>query len=375
LGELLQRKGDFIAAAKQYELVSGDPDYNFTARFNAAQCYYEALGGKNMERSAIYVKDGQRTETQKSQPAAQAVNLDRDALRARAITTLRDAIRMEPSAEQSAQASQRKALHDSRGRAIYMLATLLEHQPRIDYREVASILDDYETRYPAMTAHFNQTFEWRVEALDDTEQYPLLEREAKGLVAHDATTPAYNDYVKEIGIDFWKNAAVKQTAGNHRGYVEDARLTVTTYEYFERMVNAGNIPAKNLTGTLSILGQAYLATGDVDRAATIFNQVVKADPGSPDANAGLARIAQTRKNYKDALDLWSRVESVAAESDPLFYESKYSMAMIFAEQGKTTSACNKLAATRNEHPNLGSADMKEQWDALQHKVCPNPTES
>jgi Tfp pilus assembly protein PilF len=141
------------------------------------------------------------------------------------------------------------------------------------------------------------------------------------------------------------------------------------------MVNAGNIPAKNLTGTLSILGEAYLATRDIDRAAAVFKQVVNADPGSPDANAGLARIAQARKNYKDALDLWSRVESVAAESDPLFYESKYSMAIIFAEEGKITNACNKLAATRSEHPTLGAVDMKAQWDALQHKICPDHTES
>jgi tetratricopeptide (TPR) repeat protein len=282
---------------------------------------------------------------------------------------------MEPSAEQSAPVSQRKALHDSRGRAIYMLATLLEHQPRIDYSEIASVLDDYETRYPAMKEHFNQTFEWRVEALDYTEQYPQLQREAKTLVAHDAATPGYNDYVKEIGIDFWRNAALKQSAGNHRGYFEDAKLTATTYEYFARMVNAGNIPAKNLTGTLSILGEAYLATRDIDRAAAVFKQVVNADPGSPDANAGLARIAQARKNYKDALDLWSRVESVAAESDPLFYESKYSMAIIFAEEGKITNACNKLAATRSEHPTLGAVDMKAQWDALQHKICPDHTES
>ena len=57
--------------------------------------------------------------------------------------------------------------------------------------------------------------------------------------------------------------------------------------------------------------------------------MVAADPGSPDANAGLARIAQAQKNYKDAMDLWSRVESVAAESDSLFYEAKYNIAEIF----------------------------------------------
>jgi hypothetical protein len=31
--------------------------------------------------------------------------------------------------------------------------------------------------------------------------------------------------------------------------------------------------------------------------------------------------------------------------------------------------------TANEHPNLGSPAMKAQWDALQHKVCINRTES
>ena len=69
---------------------------------------------------------------------------------------------------------------------------------------------------------------------------------------------------------------------------------------------------------------------DVDKAQAIFSQVAAADAASPDANAGLARIAQSKKDYKDAIDLWSRVESVAAESDPLFYEAKYSMAEILA---------------------------------------------
>jgi len=107
-----------------------------------------------------------------------------------------------------------------------------------------------------------------------------------------------------------------------------------------------------------------------DRAEAVFNQVLRADAGSPDANAGLARIAQTRKDYKDALDLWGRVESVAAESDPLFYESKYNMAEIFADEGKVRSACGKLTETRTEHPNLGSPAMKAQWGELQHKLCP-----
>src|SRR6266849_5528191 len=358
LGEIFQKRGNYLDAAREYEQVAGTPDYDFTARFNAAECYYELLAGKGRTGAAPAMNE-------QSQPP----RIDRDAIRNSTIAALREAIKLEPAAERSAPLAQHKALHDSRGRAVYMLATLLEHEPKIDDAEVASVLDGFETQYPAMSAHFNETFEWRVEALDHLGNYPELQREMTALVAHDQATPAGNDFIKEIGYDLWKNGTIKNTQGDRNGYLADARLTAITYEYFERMVKEGKIPAKNLSGTLSILGQSYLAINQIARAQTVFNHVVAADPGSPDANAGLARIAQTRNDYKNAMDLWSRVESVAAESDTLFYEAKYNLAEIFAAEGNITGACNKLAITRSEHPNLGTPEMKAQWTSLQRKLC------
>ena len=361
LAERLQRRKDFVGAAKQYEQVTGNPDYEFTARFNAADAYYQALGGKLLEAP----------QTPDNHAPNNANNAE---VRAAAIRTLRAALVLEPAAERDASTLQRKTLHDSRGRAIYMLATLLEGEPNPDYRAIASTLDSFEPQYPAMKDHFNQTTEWRIAALDRMGDYAALDREVQALNGR-ATLATDVDYMKEIGLDFWKSAAVKLATGDHRGYVGDARLTAATYDFFERLVNAGKIPVKNLTGTLSILGQAYLAMNEPQRGAAVFNQIVKADPGSPDANAGLAQIAQNGKNYRDALDLWTRVESVAAESDPLFYESKYRMAEIFAQEGNAANACNKLTVTRGEHPNLGSPPMKSRWDELQRRVCSNHTES
>ena len=365
LGEYLQHKHDYVAAAKQYEQVSGSTSYNFTARYNAAQCYWAALNEKKTETAPIAPAGSKNAVT---------AGMDRTQLRAAAIAALRETIKLAPQAESNASLSLRKPIRDSHGRAVFMLATLLESEPKVDYREVASLLQGFETAYPAMSSHFNQVFEWRIDALDRTRQYAELEREVQALVAKDATDPAQNDYIKEIGYDFWKSAQAKLAAGDHQGYLEDAKLTATTYEYFERMVKEGKTPTKNLTGTLSTLGEAYLAMNQVDRADAVFTQVIKADAGSPDANAGLARIAQTRKDYKNALDLWGRVESTAAESDPLFYESKYNMAQIFGQEGNVRSACGKLVETRTEHPNLGSPAMKAQWGELQHKLCPNSTE-
>lgn len=358
LAERLQREKDYLGAARQYEQVTGNPDYEFTARFNAADAYYQALGGKALEapRTAAPGPPDER----------------RQELRAAAIRTLREAINLEPAAESDASLTQRKTLHESRGRAIYMLATLLESAPQPDYRTIASILTGFESEYPSMKDHFDQTFEWRLLALERIGDYAALDREVTALTARNHL--ANLDYVKEIGLDFWQSGARKLAAGDRDGYVADARLTAATYGYFERMVNEGKLPAKNLTGTLSILGQACLAMNQPDRAEAVFTQVVRADPASPDANAGLARIAQIRKDYKDALDLWTRVESVAAESDPLYYEAKYQMAAIFAQEGNTASACNKLTVTRGEHPNLGSAEMKSRWGELEQKICQPRTE-
>jgi Tetratricopeptide repeat len=381
LGELYQRKGDYLDAAHQYELVAGNPDYDFTARFNAAECYYRAWTAANTPSStASGLGDG------KGQPP-----VSNETLRQQTIAALSNSIKLEPTAERGVPAAQQRALHDSRGRAIFMLVTLLERQPPVDYRQVASLLDGYEQQYPAMSVHFNEIYTWRLTALDQTGQYAALDQQVQMLANRalaaaqphaDPVSPGaadamgkINDYVKAIGLSLWRSGEAKRDRGDNNGYRENAKAVTIVYGYFEQMVNDKQIPAKNLTGTLSILGQAYLATDQVAQAHAIFNQVVAADPGSPDANAGLARIAQAQKDYKDAMDLWSRVESVAAESDSLFYEAKYNMAEIFVQEGNIPSACNKLTATRNEHPGLGSPAMKHQWDELQDRLCTGHAES
>ncbi len=226
-----------------------------------------------------------------------------------------------------------------------------------------------------MNAKFNQTYEWRIEALDQTGQYPQLEREAQALVAHDAANPAHNDYIKEIGLDFWKNAQARQAAGDQNGYVQNARLTAIIYEYFARMVSEGKIPAKNLTGTLSILGQAYLAMGDVDKAQATFSQVAAADAGIArrQRRAGAHRAIETGLQGCDRSMEPGRSRS---RRSPIRCSTKRSTAWPRSSRIRVTSpsACNKLTVTRSEHPNLGSPGMKAQWGELQHKLCENHTE-
>ena len=355
IAERLQKQGRYAEAIKQYQQVSGNPSYDFTAVFNAAECNY------------LMVAEAEKKEEAGGKNAKPSVALA--AMRADAIKGLRDAINREPMAERSAP-MQRRFFHDARGRAIYMLASLQEHEgTAVNNREISALLTGYETEYPGMSDHFNEVFEWRLKSQAALGQWDAIARDVAALVKRNQGNLAHSDFIKEIGVDFWRGALAAQTRGDQKAYLAQAQLTALDYGYFEDMVKAGKIPAKNLTGTLSILGQAYAALGQTDKAEATFAEVVKADAGSPDANAGLARIAQSRKDYKSALDLWSRVEATAAQSDNLWYQAKYNMAEILATEGNVAGACNKLAATRSEHPSLGSPQMKAQWLDLQNKLC------
>jgi len=358
LGERLQQQKDYVNAAKMYQDINGG-EYGFAAKFNAAECEYVAL-------VAASSKD---TKDKKAAAATNAADL-----RNGAITLLRDTIKSAPEAERSAPTpNQKKYVHDTTGRAKYMLAGLIQspNQNKQDAQDIATLLDNFESQYPAMKEKSQDIFEWRLQALNTLGRYDDIERDLSAFLERNKGNSQNSDLIKTLGIDFWKKAQALQAEGDQKGFLQNAKLTEIAYSYFEDMVAAGKMQPKNLTGTLSILGQAYMATGQEPKAESIFQQVVKADAASPDANAGLARIAQSKHDLKDAVTLWTTVESTAAESDNQWYEAKYNIAQIYSEQGNVQGACSKLAQTRAEHPGLGSKEMELKWNALQTKLCLN----
>ncbi len=360
MAERLQRDGNFLEAAKLYGEVKGNPEFTFTAKFKSADCYYKAL-----QAAGAADKDAKAAKT-----ASKGPKVDTAELKKLAIDNLNEAIKMAPEAERNSPGAAKKSIHEIRGEAIFMLAALLEEDPaKVDYPQVASLLDNYEAQYPKMNDKFHDLQEWRITALDHLGKYDEVNRDVAALVERNKGNTAQGDFIKGLGIDFWKAAQEAKANNDKKSYLANAKLTATAYAYFADMAAAGKIPVKNLTGTLSIYAQALQATGQDAKADTIFQQVVKADPASPDANAGLARIAQGKKNWKDAITLWTAVESTAAESDILWYEAKYNIAVVYVAQNNLPGACSKLAQTRAEHPQLGSPEMAKMWDSLQKKQC------
>ncbi|MGC1190707.1 MAG: hypothetical protein WA861_08960 [Candidatus Binatus sp.] len=353
LADRKQRQGDLLGAADLYSKVKGDPEFTFTAKFKAAECYYKVLVG------AGAAKDNKGPK------------IDTDQLRKLALADLNESIKMGPEAERAANnAAAKKDIREIRGEATYMLASILEEdQDHVDYAQVAPLLVGYESNYPMMSAKFQDVIDWRITALDRLGRYDEVNTDVATLVERSKTDTAKQDFVKGLGIEFWKAAQAAKDNNDQKAYLANAKLTATAYKGFAEMAASGKIPVKNLTGTLSIYAQALHATGNEDEANKVFEEVVKADPASPDANAGLARQAQAKGDWKDANERWTAVENTAAESDPLWYEAKFQLAVIYSKQGNTQAACSKLAQTRAEHPTLGSPEMKVRWDKEQRSLC------
>jgi tetratricopeptide (TPR) repeat protein len=353
LAELLQGEGKCAEAARQYDLVNGDEFYAYAATFKSAECRYRELAAAAGHPAG--------------KPGAMAAG-EKNTLTAAAMAGFRNTIFRGAQIEQRTPA-ERQFIHTARGRSTYLLATMLEAQPHKDYTEIARLLDGFDTFYPFMSAHFDEVAQWRLQALERTGQYPQAEAEINRLMAPGRRPQPSSDFIKALGLELWKQGRAKKEAGDKPGALADARLTALLYAWFEQQVQDGKMNPRSLTGTLSILGQAYVTMNDSARARVIFEQVVKASPSSPDANAGLARLAQASKDYREASDLWTRVEAEAAESDDLWYEARYNLAVIYAMDGNLKAACGKLAETRSEHPSLGSPQMKDRWDGLQRKLC------
>jgi tetratricopeptide (TPR) repeat protein len=300
-----------------------------------------------------------------------APKVDTEQLRKLALADLNDSIKMGHEAEAKANTpAAKKAVREIRGEATYMLASILEEdQDHVDYAQVAPLLVGYETNYPMMSAKFQDVVDWRITALDHLGRYDEVNTDVAALVERSKSDTAKQDFIKGLGIEFWKAAQAAKDNNDKKAYLANAKLTATSYKGFAEMAAAGKIPVKNLTGTLSIYAKALQATGNDEEADKVFEEVVKADPASPDANAGLARRAQAKNDWKEANERWTAVENTAAESDPLWYEAKFQLAVIYEKQGNTQGACSKLAQTRAEHPTLGSDDMKVRWDKLQRSLC------
>src|SRR5262249_58741771 len=118
---------------------------------------------------------------------------------------------------------------------------------------IADLLANYESQYPDMKEKFRDVEEWRILALSNLGRYDQVENDLKAITEKNKGNPSQSDFIKELGLDFWKAAQEALAKNDQKGYLANAKLAATAYSYFEDMMSAHTIQPNSLTTTLSIL--------------------------------------------------------------------------------------------------------------------------
>ena len=208
-----------------YSKVKGDPEFTFTAKFKAAECYYKILVGAG---AAAKDNKGPKVDTEQLRKRArEPERIDQDGTRT-------------PRASANTAAA-KKSIREIRGEATYMLASILEEdQDHVDYAQVAPLLVGYESNYPMMNAKFQDVVDWRITALDHLGRYDEVNRDVAALVERNKSNTAKHDFIKRLGIDFWKAAQAAKLNNDEKAYGQ-RQADRDRVQFFADMVASGKM--------------------------------------------------------------------------------------------------------------------------------------
>jgi tetratricopeptide (TPR) repeat protein len=335
LAELLQANGDFGKAIDEYAKVKGDPELELRARFGVLQCEFEQIRSlpSSASRDEHLAKIGE--------------HLGAFWKKAQALETNQKAV---------------ESLQDVTAKATLLQAVYLSLQPDDHSAEVAQLLANFETRFPAQGDLLSQALRLRLVALRETGDLAEAERIAKvhgEVLAADPNQEA----LERLAAAFNKAGARYKGAGDSQNAQQADRVALALFAIIGESEGAAG-GRRKLT-----IAQLYESTGDLDQAASTFGEVLQDNPSSLASLNGLARIAEKRSDTKAALDFWKRYTEVAKPGDAPWYRGHYQQARLVFASGDGKRSCEMLTELRPTMPGLGDAELRRQLSELYKQVC------
>jgi tetratricopeptide (TPR) repeat protein len=117
--------------------------------------------------------------------------------------------------------------------------------------------------------------------------------------------------------------------------------------------------------------EAYLAAGNIYDAALLYESLLKTQP----RDRRLLRIVTelleqqgTPEALRRAKEFWQRIEALEKRGDRAWLEARLHVAECAQRVGDTTEARKLIGVARALYPELGGADLKQRFEALERKL-------
>ena len=339
LGELLQAQHNCADAVPAYDKVHGDTAFELRAQFAILQCDFELL---------------QTTDHRIAADRSQA-------LLARISSGLQrfDSL--------SAEYQKRKATADQvpltamRAKTAVMRAVYQTLQPEPNDAAIVEALAGFEKKYPEEPDLLPQVTRLRLAAYQHLGRFADAQAEVR---AHGQSllVSAGPQTIEDVAVGFIREGARRNGKGDHAANQAAQQVALRLYELLA--TDSDGSSKSKLT-----LARLYENTGEADKAATLYSEVLKADANSLAALRGLGRTAEAQAHTAEALGYWQQLVQAVRPGDAPWYEGNYEVARLTAAAGKKQQACTRLDEMKPAMPGLSDADLRKKLDDLYQRTC------
>jgi tetratricopeptide (TPR) repeat protein len=335
LAELLQANGEFEKAIDEYAKVKGDPELELRAQFGSLQCEFEQIR-----------------------------NLPNPAARSEHLTKIGEHLQVFWKQARALEKSKKSAgsLPEVTAKATLLQAVYLSMQEEDHSAEVAELLADFDQRFPQQEDLLSQALRLRLVALRETGEVAEAERIVKSHAEVLSADPN-QEALERLAVSFSKAGAKYKGIGDSEKARQADGVALALYGIIREPEGAAG-DRRSLT-----IAQLYESTGDSDRAASTYEEILQESPKSLASLHGLARIAEKKNDTKTALDYWKRYTDAAQPGDAPWYRGHYQQARLTFAHGDAKHSCEMLTELRPAMPGLGDAELRRQLNELYDQVC------
>lgn len=341
LGELLQAQHQFPDAITAYAKVHGDSGFELRAQFATLQCEFELLQVADARtaanrRTALLTEIG--SGLQKFEKAAGEYQ-----------TPVRK------------ETSDSVPLGDMRAKTAVMKAVYLTLQSEPSDAAVITALNGFEKNYPEQKDLQPQVTRLRLAAYQHLGRFAEADAEVQAhgpALLASAGAPA----IEDLAVAFIREGARRNGKGEPAANQAAQQVALHLYELL--------VSEKEGAGKAKLtLARLYENTGELDKSAGLYREILTTNPNSPPALRGLGRIAETQRRLPDAIKYWQQLASAVHPGDAPWYEGNYEVARLTQAMGKKKETCELLEQLKPTMPGLSDADLRQKLDTLYQQAC------
>ncbi|HXG22576.1 MAG TPA: tetratricopeptide repeat protein [Methylomirabilota bacterium] len=346
LGEYNQGQKNYLAAADFYNKVNGDLTLRARADFGTLQSYFALLD--ILEEK----KDG--------------VGISEPELRKRTAAALQTFWKNLTALENTADGTKPVPVQEYRGKATVMNAAFLSKDADANAKEILTLLQDFEKKYPDQKEAFGKVARMRLVATEKAGRFADLEKEVDSIFTR-FTPEEQKDLL--AGLDKVLPKDVKRLEKqNDKDNLLPAKRTLARL-YADRLQRGVPFAEDESPQQFKYeLAQLYLDVKDYDKAIPLY-QELQQGAYSLVSLAGLAQIAEVKGDQRQSLGYWEELLKGTQVGDPLWFRGTYEVARLDAALGEKDTSCKTISSARAILARLGDQGLKKKIQDLAVQSC------